>query len=814
MRRFLVFALVLSATLPAFGQITRDGYCSAASTSCTLSAVSTGDLKLIWAAVSGSTTAPSLPSGYTSIATGHVGSSSNSEAYRLYCSIAAGGSDIGTGSATSATDIVAIAYKGGASTTTANCASVAIGGKGGTTGTSTSLTYPAITMSKTNASSWVAGFAADHTVETCSPAGMSAWSATAGTGPSAAASDTSGPVSVWTSQSCTITSSSSVSYVVEVIASSLTATSYNNGTGAYTNSVTVTISGPAGATICYTTNGTAPAATTSGTCSTDSTYSSPITITTTGTILKSIATEAGWNNSTETDATYTITTPPPPTVAKLNGVMVGSSTGDISTWDKTTVGTATGDLASWNGLQFSGSSSSTFGTVNVFVPMTGATVGSAVTATNLGSGTHPSGYCDWTADKGLQVSATQGSLGGSVTVSGTTYPSSTATTSISLSDADSSAIDDCSLSTTNSVATVFSYITPGPPLETDNNSKLFDELMLEMTSGDYAVVQLGTGELGPNPNYACAWNIESSPGRVTTHSSYFPIPCGQGMRFAVTLQYNGSNGTAKADFYRPTDWAHLGSLSTTATSGTTIYGFRFGNNEAGTNAGTMTYFEDIMEVSGSSPTYPLISGTPISVPTWGAQNSCSNTGSVTSLGCAITPAASGDGLLIQVCTSATAGSVSVTDSLGQSFTSLAGSTNAGSWRCSLFDILGVGTSADTVTMHNTAGEALIQIVDITGLPTGVDQVSGPSSETSGTSGLFSSGSVTTTHADEVGIGFAVCATNACWAGSGYAQIGLDSNYLGSVVGSWYTATGSNAANFVDASKGSGVVDEAAFITVH
>lgn len=112
------------------------------------------------------------------------------------------------------------------------------------------------------------------------------------------------------------------------------------------------------------------------------------------------------------------------------------------------------------------------------------------------------------------------------------------------------------------------------------------------------------------------------------------------------------------------------------------------------------------------------------------------------------------------------------------------------------------------------GEALIQIVDITGLPTGVDQVSGPSSETSGASGLFSSGSVTTTYADEVGIGFAVCATNACWAGSGYAQIGLDSNYLGSVVGSWYTATGSNAAKFVDASQGSVVVDEAAFITVH
>ncbi|MDE3188663.1 MAG: chitobiase/beta-hexosaminidase C-terminal domain-containing protein [Acidobacteriota bacterium] len=588
---------------------------------------------------------------------------------------------------------------------------------------------------------------------------------------------------------------------------------YNNGTGSYTTSVTVTIAGPSGATICYTTDGTSPAATLPGTCSTGVTYTAPVVITTTGTVLKSIATEAGWNNSPETDATYTITVPPV-ALAQLNGVTTGSTPGDISALNGLTIGTSTGNVASWDGINFSGAISNTFGTIDLFMPLIGMTIGSKLTSTALGTGTIPSGYCSWTTTSSyLTVGASQGSLGGSVTVDGTTFPSSTSTDSFASNDANSFTTDECSFSSSNTKSSAFSYITPGPPIETDGGQMLFDEFMIENTQ-NYAVLQLGTGEVGPNPNFACAWNIETAPGWVTTHSFFFPIPCGQGMRFAVTLYYDGTAGTAKADIYRPSDWAHLGSIPSVPAQPANVRGMRIGNNENGISNGTTTYFQDIMEVSGSAPPYPLLPATPKTVPTWGTQNSCSNTGSVTSLSCAITPQAAGDGLLIQACTTATSGTVTLTDTQGYGFAVLDGPTNAAGWRCATFSVFGVAAATDTITMQNTAGEALLQIVDITGNPIGVDQHSGPVSVTSGNGGVYSSANLTTTHPTEVGIGFSVCSANSCYAGAGYAEIALDANYLGSAVGSWYTATGSKAANFIDRSVSSGTINEASFITVY
>ncbi len=592
----------------------------------------------------------------------------------------------------------------------------------------------------------------------------------------------------------------------------LTAPTYNYGTGTYSGSVTVTITGPSGATICYTTDGTTPAATTPGTCSAGVTYTTPVGITATGTVLKSIATESGWNNSPETDATYTIT-PPPVALAQFNGVITGSSAGDISTLNGLPIGALPGNIASWNGISFSGAGSNTFGTIDLFMPLIGIKAGSTLTAATLNTGIDPSGYCSWTTTSSLlTVGPSQGSLGGSVTVNGTTFPASTITNSFVLNDADTFTTEECDFSSPNPKSSAFAYITPGAPIETDGGEKLFDQFMIENTV-NYAVFQLGTGEVGPNPNFACAWNIETAPGWVTTHSFFFPIPCGQGMRFAVTLYYDGVAGTAKADIYRPSDWAHLGSIPPTPAATGQVAGLRIGNNEGGANNGTTTYFQDIMEVSGSSPTYPLLPATPKTVPTWGTQHSCSNTGSVTSLGCAISPQAAGDGFLIQACTTAAGSAISLTDTLGYTFTALDGPANAAGWTCATFSAFRVA-AADTITMHSTAGKALLQIVDITGNPTGVDQHAGPAAATSGSGGTYTSATLATTHPIEVGIGFSVCSTNSCYAGAGYAEIALDANYLASAVGSWYTATGNQAANFIDRSVSSGYVNETSFITVY
>ncbi len=83
---------------------------------------------------------------------------------------------------------------------------------------------------------------------------------------------------------------------------------FNNGTATYNNDVSVTIScTTSGATICYTTDGSDPTATTPGTCANGTTYTVPVSITATGTVLKAIGTKTSYDNSAVASATYTLT---------------------------------------------------------------------------------------------------------------------------------------------------------------------------------------------------------------------------------------------------------------------------------------------------------------------------------------------------------------------------------------------------------------------------------------------------------------------------------------------------------------------------
>ena len=76
--------------------------------------------------------------------------------------------------------------------------------------------------------------------------------------------------------------------------------------GAYTGAQTVTLSDTtSGATICYTTDKSIPTATTPGTCSHGTVYSSPIAVSTTTTIM-AIGTLAGGTNSLVLTSLYTI----------------------------------------------------------------------------------------------------------------------------------------------------------------------------------------------------------------------------------------------------------------------------------------------------------------------------------------------------------------------------------------------------------------------------------------------------------------------------------------------------------------------------
>ncbi len=76
--------------------------------------------------------------------------------------------------------------------------------------------------------------------------------------------------------------------------------------GTYTGAQTVTLTdATSGAAICYTTDGSAPTATTPGTCSHGTLYASPITVSATGTI-QAIGTLTGHTNSATLTSLYTI----------------------------------------------------------------------------------------------------------------------------------------------------------------------------------------------------------------------------------------------------------------------------------------------------------------------------------------------------------------------------------------------------------------------------------------------------------------------------------------------------------------------------
>jgi hypothetical protein len=225
MKTRVLFSLLLAVvTVPCWAAISHSGSCSAASTSCTFSGTATGDLKIVFAYRTGSTTAPGLPTGWTSIAVANEASGTTG-AIRIGCNKSSSGADTGSGTWTNATVVAGVSYSGTWVDTTADCNTTGIGAiAGNKAATSTALNYPAIgatggfgsTSMVASNKSWVAGFAGDSAGGICAPTGMTQQT-TAGAGPAVIASDTNGSVASWASTNCTITSGTWISEVVEIL---------------------------------------------------------------------------------------------------------------------------------------------------------------------------------------------------------------------------------------------------------------------------------------------------------------------------------------------------------------------------------------------------------------------------------------------------------------------------------------------------------------------------------------------------------------------------------------------------------------------
>lgn len=110
----------------------------------------------------------------------------------------------------------------------------------------------------------------------------------------------------------------------------LAAPTFSPPAGTYTSSQSVTILGPAGATYCYTTDGSTPLASPVGTCSHGTPYTTPITVSSNLTIM-AIATQTGFFNSSVASAAYVIAPPAAtPTFSPVGGSYSSAQTVTIS----------------------------------------------------------------------------------------------------------------------------------------------------------------------------------------------------------------------------------------------------------------------------------------------------------------------------------------------------------------------------------------------------------------------------------------------------------------------------------------------------
>lgn len=209
MKGLLQFVILLALATPCWADNSKIGGCAAATTSCAMPGNNVGDYIYAFAFRT-ATTAPTLPSGWTTIATNSASSSS----FRSGCKVATGTSET-SGTWTNATSLTVEIYRGANATLTANCATVgmSIGTTASGTGTTSTINYPALTMSNADGKSWVIG-ASGSSGATCTPSGMTSEQAQTTVN---ILNDTNGGVASWGSTNCTGSTGNWKSNVVELI---------------------------------------------------------------------------------------------------------------------------------------------------------------------------------------------------------------------------------------------------------------------------------------------------------------------------------------------------------------------------------------------------------------------------------------------------------------------------------------------------------------------------------------------------------------------------------------------------------------------
>src|SRR6202522_4515655 len=375
---------------------------------------------------------------------------------------------------------------------------------------------------------------------------------------------------------------------------SATSIATSGPSAATTGSVIVTVGGVASNGVTFTVTGSAPAPTITSLSTTSGPVGTAVTITGT-----SFGSSQGTNTVTFNGTTATVTSWGAASI--VTSVPSGATTGNV--------GVTVGGVAS-NGVNFTVSSGSglSWGPMNSWIQMNTSSPGTTLTTSILNTATI-GGSVTWslstTPITGLAVGPSQGSMGGSITVAGTTYPIGTTTQSMALNNGVTAPLYVSKNNDFGGYPTVVAngFITFGPP-NAGYSGQDFDYVSLTDWNGNYVILELNNGDADGLGGCYCV-RIETN-GNGTIYSSNTAITPGH--RYSYSLLFDEVGGTAKLALYDPSNsFAQVGSTMTVAQkTGSILAKWFLGNSEGGTASGYTSYFEDSMLdwTNHTFPNYP------------------------------------------------------------------------------------------------------------------------------------------------------------------------------------------------------------------
>jgi len=247
-----------------------------------------------------------------------------------------------------------------------------------------------------------------------------------------------------------------------------------------------------------------------------------------------------------------------------------------------------------------------WGSMDEWLPMSGAPVGTALTSTVLAAGSVPS-MSSWTLVDGFgntvnstpdfRVAPSVGTMGGPITVNGVTYPDGTATRSLALNNSVSyTYVTTYSIPSGKQQVVANGFITFGWA-DLGFSAGYMDLVILGDSSpqGGYVVLQFNNGFTNGTGSLCYCVHIETVGviGFMGRSANIEIVPL---HRYSFSLLFDEINGLAQLAIFDPSDnFKQVGSTVTQPQNkGYKFSSFRFGNAEAGKSSGTTAYFEDLM----------------------------------------------------------------------------------------------------------------------------------------------------------------------------------------------------------------------------